>query len=84
MSSSSWRTTCVTNGGVFTRALVKMPNLDRLRARAVTFERATELYGHDQDPEETRNVAAQSEHAALVQTLRARLEPIGALTPQTP
>ena len=31
-------------GGAFTRDVVKMPNLDRLRARGVTFERAYVQY----------------------------------------
>ena len=32
------------DGGAFTRDLVKMPNLDRLRARGITFERAYVQY----------------------------------------
>ncbi|MDQ3622870.1 MAG: sulfatase [Verrucomicrobiota bacterium] len=44
----------------------------------------TELYDHHNDPEETHNVAAQPEHATLIQALRGRIAPIAALSPKTP
>lgn len=41
---SSWRTTSATSGSAFTQATGRTPNLDRLRARGTTFERAYVQY----------------------------------------
>lgn len=43
-----------------------------------------ELYDHEHDPEETRNLAGLPEHASLIQMLRQRLEGLAALSTKVP
>jgi hypothetical protein len=51
------------------------PNLDRLAAEGVVFNRAyCELYDHHNDPGEYFNVIAKPEHAARVPGLHAMLD----------